>query len=87
MTKQRGRKSTEGMAVVRLASVRRPLKPPAEMPMKAKAIFAQIVGSCGAAHFREGDAQLLAQYCNAAYLAGYYAPLIGDAENAGAFKA
>jgi hypothetical protein len=82
---QRGRKSIQQLAVVPIASARFQLKPPPELPLKAKAVFSEIVASCGANHFRKSDVQLLAQYANASYLASFYAPLIG--EDAAAFKA
>ena len=66
--KQRGRKGTEQTAVVRLASARRTLKAPAGMPAKAQEIFAQIVASVAANHFRTPTLPFLEQFAVAAHL-------------------
>jgi hypothetical protein len=80
----RGRKSSAELSLVVSPIAFPPLRPPPTLNPKAAVFWREIVGSVGHDHFRRCDAPLLAEYCNAAYLAAFYASQIG--QNDTAFK-
>jgi phage terminase small subunit len=62
------RKSSASLNVVPLESRGR-LRPPPNLPQAEKELFAQLVASCPAQHFRLSDLPLLCRYCEASVLA------------------
>ena len=59
------RKSAAELNVVPITRTPHPPKPRAELPLIAKALFAEIVGSAPINHFRESDGPLIEQYAQA----------------------
>jgi phage terminase small subunit len=84
MNEKRGRKSAEDLAIVSLASARRPIEPPADLKRQEAEIFREVVAACAANHFRKSDIPILTAFATATHLSRYYAERIGETE--GAFK-
>lgn len=82
---ERGRKSGAALATVANPTGYSPLMPPPTLKPAAAVIWREITGSVGRDHFRRCDAPLLEEYCNASYLAAFYASKIGKSPDS--FKA
>ncbi|MGA8436530.1 MAG: hypothetical protein WB713_17460 [Methyloceanibacter sp.] len=79
MTKKRGRKSSEELSLIHLATARKPIEPPATLKAPEARIFREVVASCAVNHFRKAD---ITAFATATHLSRFYADQIGETETA-----
>ena len=79
MTEKRGRKSSEELSLIHLATARKPIEPPATLKAPEARIFGKVVASCAVNHFRKAD---ITAFATATHLSRFYADQIGETETA-----
>ncbi len=79
MTKKRGRKSSEELSLIHLATAWKPIEPPATLKAPEARIFREVVASCAVNHFRKAD---ITAFATATHLSRFYADQIGETETA-----